>query len=230
MDVSADDKVSGLYWVKWEDRKLPATKSLAPSINVYGERTIKKNREEFRIWDPYRSKLAAAILKGLEHVPIRKGSRVLYLGASTGTTVSHVSDIVGPKGVIFAVEISHRVARELMMRVVAHRPNVIPIIEDARRPEGYKVVFKPIHVVYCDIAQPDQTEIAILNAKKFLGPNGNLLLVVKSRSIDVIRDPLEVVREEERKLRKEGFKVRQRIILDPYDKDHGMVHASMPST
>lgn len=227
MVVSADHKVKGLYWAELEDRIWPATKSLATGVNVYGERIIKVGEDEYRVWDPFRSKLAAALLKGLEDMPIMEGSRVLYLGASTGTTVSHVSDLVGPKGIVFAVEISHRVARELIMRVVKHRRNVIPIVEDARRPDRYRVVFKPIHVVYCDIAQPDQTEIAILNAKKFLGPEGSLLLVVKSRSIDVAREPLDVIEDEEKKLRRAGLKVKQRIVLDPFDKDHGMIHAKL---
>ncbi len=227
MAVSADDRVKGLYWAEFEDRTWPATKNLAPGVNVYGERVVKVGKDEYRVWDPFRSKLAAALLKGLRGMPIMEGSRVLYLGASTGTTVSHVSDLIGRKGLVFAVEISHRVARELMMRVVAHRKNVIPIVEDARRPERYRVVFKPIHVVYCDIAQPDQTEIAILNAKRLLNPNGSLLLVVKARSIDVAREPLEVIKDEEKKLRRAGFKVKQRIVLDPFDKDHGMIHATL---
>ena len=227
MAVSADDKVKGLYWAELEDRVWPATKSLAPGVNVYGERIIRVGKDEYRVWDPFRSKLAAALLNGLEDLPIMEGSRVLYLGASTGTTVSHVSDLVGPKGIVFAVEISHRVARELMMRVVKHRRNVVPIVEDARRPDRYRVVFKPIHAVYCDIAQPDQTEIAILNAKKFLGSEGSLLLVVKSRSIDVAREPLDVIKDEEKKLRRAGLKVKQRILLDPFDKDHGMIYAKL---
>ncbi len=227
--VSADEKIPGLYWVDLEDKRWPATRSLAPGVNVYGERVVVEGGVEYRVWDPYRSKLAAALIKGLQNMPIREGRRVLYLGASTGTTVSHVSDLIGKKGIVFAVEISHRVARELIMRVVSHRPNVIPIVEDARKPERYKVVFKPIHVVYCDVAQPDQTEIAILNSKKFLSPNGSLLLVVKSRSIDVAREPLDVIRDEERKLKKEGFKIVQRMTLEPFDKDHGMIHAILPS-
>ena len=42
---------------------------------------------------PFRSKLAAAILGGVENIWMKPGSKVLYLGAASGTTVSHVSDI-----------------------------------------------------------------------------------------------------------------------------------------
>lgn len=51
---------------------------------------------EYRAWNPFRSKLAAAILGGIDQIHIKPGAKVLYLGAASGTTVSHVSDIVGP--------------------------------------------------------------------------------------------------------------------------------------
>ena len=51
---------------------------------------------EYRVWNPFRSKLAAAILGGVDKIHIKPGSKVLYLGAASGTTVSHVADIVGP--------------------------------------------------------------------------------------------------------------------------------------
>ena len=90
-----------IYWATLEDgsRKL-GTKNLVPGNAVYGERLVRFSGYEYRLWDPYRSKLAAAILKGLEIVPICPNYRVLYLGAASGTTASHVSDIVGEDGQI----------------------------------------------------------------------------------------------------------------------------------
>jgi Fibrillarin len=63
---------------------------------------------EYRVWNPFRSKLAAAILAGVDNIHIRPGCKVLYLGAASGTSVSHVSDVVGPNGAVYAVEFSHR--------------------------------------------------------------------------------------------------------------------------
>lgn len=40
--------------------------------------------------------MAAAILGGIDDIHMKPGSKVLYLGAASGTTVSHVSDLVGP--------------------------------------------------------------------------------------------------------------------------------------
>ena len=133
-----------------------ATPNLVEGLTVYGEKLVKIDDEEYRIWDPFRSKLAAALKKGLRDFPIGFGDKILYLGASTGTTVSHVSDLVGNKGLVFAVEPAVRVARELIENVASRRKNVIPIMEDARRPESYFSIFGTVDLVYCDIAQYDQ--------------------------------------------------------------------------
>ena len=203
-----------------------ATPNLVRGLTVYGEKLVKLDDEEYRIWDPFRSKLAAAMRKGLRDFPLKYGDKVLYLGASTGTTVSHVSDLVGNKGLVFAVEPAVRVARELIENVASKRKNVIPIIQDARRPESYFSVFGNVDLVYCDIAQSDQTEIAIKNCNNFLKNEGILLIVIKTRSIDVTMSPHSVVVRESEKLRKNNFHINQTINLDPFDKDHALIHAT----
>lgn len=203
-----------------------ATPNLVRGLTVYGEKIVKLDDEEYRIWDPFRSKLAAAMRKGLRDFPLKYGDKVLYLGASTGTTVSHVSDLIGNKGLVFAVEPAVRVARELIENVASKRKNVIPIIQDARRPESYFSVFGNVDLVYCDIAQSDQTEIAIKNCNNFLKKEGILLIVIKTRSIDVTMSPHSVVVRESEKLRKNNFHINQTINLDPFDKDHALVHAT----
>lgn len=226
-DVGIEALADGIYKVIYEGRQHLATENLAKGISVYGEQLVRVNLQgreiELRSWDHFRSKLAAAILKGLRDTGMKQGSRVLYLGASTGTTVSHVSDIVGQGGLVFAVEVSQRVARELIEKVVKYRKNVVPIVEDARRPDSYGVVYGRIDVVYCDIAQPDQTDIAILNSKRFLAKDGKLLLVVKTRSIDVLKEPERVVKEEEEKLERNGFLIEQILSLEPFDRDHSFI-------
>lgn len=220
-------EVDRLKRVKINGEERLATLNLAEGIQVYNEKLIKLNGLEYRVWDPFRSKLAAALLKGLKELPIGENSKVLYLGASTGTTASHISDIIGNNGILFGVEFAPRVAREFIDRVVKHRKNVIPIIEDARKPDKYFSIFGKVDVVYCDLAQPDQTEIAILNCKRYLKSGGHLLLIVKARSIDVIKEPREIFKIEAEKLENEGFKINQIIKLDPFDKDHALIDAIM---
>ena len=211
-------------WVRVDGQKKLATENLVIGNQVYREKLVSKKGIEYRVWDPFRSKLAAAIMNGLEIFPFKEKSSVLYLGVSTGTTVSHVSDIVGPKGIVFGVEHASRVARDFLDRVASHRNNIIPILQDARQPQQYFSVYSKVDVVYVDIAQPDQTDIAISNCKMFLKDNGYLFLVIKTRSIDVTKAPKKIIESEKNKL-KNNFEIIQVIDLSPYDKDHAMVIA-----
>ena len=212
------------FWIKSEGEKKLATENLVPGNQVYKEKLIIKRGIEYRLWDAFRSKLAASIMNGLNDFPFENKTKVLYLGASTGTTVSHISDIVGPSGIVFAVEHASRVARDFLDRVVTYRKNIMPILQDARRPKEYFSVFGKVDVVYVDIAQPDQTQIAINNCEMFLKKGGYFFLVIKTRSIDVTKAPKKIIDEEIEKL-KEKFDVLQSIDLHPYDKDHAMVIA-----
>lgn len=214
-----------MVWLDIDGQRRTCTENLCTGVNVYGERLVKIKGVEYRVWDPFRSKLAAAIIKGLKYLPIKYGSKVLYLGASTGTTVSHISDIVGSGGLVFCVESAARVARELITRVAAYRPNVIPIVENARKPDAYFSVTGNVDVVYCDIAQPDQTEIAMANCRMYLKGEGCLMLVIKTRSIDVTKESKDVVNNEVARLQANNFDIRQVINLLPFDKDHAMASA-----
>ncbi len=218
-----EDK-QNIFWFQIDGEKKLATENLVPKNQVYNEKLVKIKGTEYRIWNPFRSKLAATIMNGLRDFPFMQKSSVLYLGVSTGTTISHISDIVGQNGIIFGVEHTSRVARDFLDRVASHRKNIIPIIQDARKPQEYFSVFKKVDVAYVDIAQPDQTDIAINNCKMYLKSNGYLFLVIKTRSIDVTKDPKKVVSNEIKKL-ESLFEVKQIINLHPYDKDHVIVIA-----
>ena len=223
-EKSLEEGNQRFFWIKSEGVNKLATENLVEGNQVYKEKLITKKRIQYRLWEPFRSKLAAAIMNGLETFPFQNKSSVLYLGVSTGTTISHISDIVGPSGIIFGVEHASRVARDFLDRVASYRKNIIPILQDARKPKEYFSVFGKVDVVYVDIAQPDQTEIAIANCKMYLKNNGYLFLVIKTRSIDVTKPPKQIIVEEIQKIKK-NFEVLQTIDLHPYDKDHAMVIA-----
>ena len=221
---SLEEDNQSFFWIKSEGQEKLATENMVPGNQVYKEKLIIKRNIEYRLWDPFRSKLAASIMNELDYFPFENKTKVLYLGASTGTTVSHISDIVGSNGIVFAVEHASRVARDFLDRVASFRSNIIPILQDARKPKEYFSVFGKVDVVYVDIAQPDQTKIAIDNCEMFLKKGGYFFLVIKTRSIDVTKDPKRIVTEEIEKL-KTKFEVLQSIDLHPYDKDHAMVIA-----
>jgi fibrillarin-like pre-rRNA processing protein len=226
-NVRPYDPFEGVYWATLEDgSKRLATKNLAPGISVYGESLIRSNASEFRTWDAYRSKLAAAILRNLSSLPIRPGKTVLYLGSASGTTAGHVSDIVTDAGRVYCVEFAQRSMRELIDTLCKHRPNVYPIMADARMPEKYRALVDRVDVIYSDVAQPEQAKILADNADLFLKPRGAVLIAIKARSVDVTMEPTDVFKQETGILRARRFTILQTVRLEPYEKDHALILAS----
>lgn len=159
MIVEPHDRFPGVYILRGKDDAL-LTKNMVPGESVYNEKRVSVDnpatgeKTEYRVWNPFRSKLAAAIVGGVENIFMQPGSKVLYLGAASGTTVSHVSDLVGPEGVVYAVEFSKRSGRDLV-NMAKKRPNIVPIIEDARHPQKYRMLINMVDTVFADVAQPD---------------------------------------------------------------------------
>lgn len=217
----------GIFQLTLEDgAKRLATKSFAPGHSVYGERLIRFEGAEYRVWDAFRSKLAGAILKGLKTVPVLPNDKILYLGAASGTTPSHISDIVGEDGHVYCVEFAQRSLRDLVTNVVAYRPNMSPFLADARMPKKYAMfITEKVDALYCDIAQPEQAKVLADNADVFLKSGGWIMHAVKSQSIDVTKPPAEVYEMEAKVLEKRGFHVAQVVDLEPYDIAHAMIVA-----
>ena len=196
-----------------------ATINLVSGVKVYGEELVKEKNVEYRIWDFWRSKPAAALKNGLKELPLQKGMSILYLGIANGTTSSHFSDIIGKEGLIYGVEISERPFRELLP-TAEKRGNVIPILANARKPEDYEdIVLGKVDLVYEDLASDDQVQILIRNCEKFLKPKGFVIIAIKSQSIDVTRPPKEIYKECLQELEKH-FEILDKVELDPYEKFH----------
>jgi fibrillarin-like pre-rRNA processing protein len=177
---------------------------------VYGERIL----QGCRVWDPYRSKLAAMYYLGTGP-ELEPDQVVLYLGAANGTTVSHVADYTVT---VYAVEYAPRPMQDLL-EVARRRKNIVPIMADATRPMEYAPLMESVDLVYQDVAQPEQVSIALKNSI-FLKPGGKLVLMLKTRSIDVSRSPPEVLAEAKEGLLAGGLRVEETIWLTPYHQDH----------
>ncbi len=137
-----------------------------------------------------------------------------------------MSDLVGPKGRVYCIEFAQRSFRELVNNVCQQRPNTTPILEDARFPGKYRNIVPQVDTVYSDVAQPDQGRIIADNLDVFLNKPGGFLLCVKSRSIDVTKDPSRVFDEQAKVLEQRGYKVAEMTRLDPYEMDHCMLAGS----
>ncbi|GAA5799755.1 fibrillarin [Helicostylum pulchrum] len=217
---------AGIFVARGKEDLL-VTKNLVPGEAVYGEKRISIDgpdgtKIEYRVWNPFRSKLAAAVLGGLDHIHIAPGKKVLYLGAASGTSVSHVADIVGPEGAVYAVEFSHRPGRDLI-NMAKKRTNVVPIIEDARHPQKYRMLVPMVDVIFADVAQPDQARIITLNAHHFLKNDGHIVISIKASCIDSTVDAATVFAREVKKLQEERIKPQEQLTLEPYERDHAVV-------
>lgn len=207
-------RVPGVY--ESDDRRL-LTRNLTPGFRVLDEDILRIDGEEYRSWNPQRSKLAAMLAKGARTMPIAPGARVLYLGAANGATPSYVSDIVGPDGWVYGVEFSVRAFRDLV-QVCERRPNMVPILADATRPEAYRRLVGPVDALFQDISQRNQGQIFVKNAAAYPAPYG--ILVVKARSVDVATDPRVVYENVVREVEAAGHKLVERFELGPFERDH----------
>ncbi|KAG0757836.1 hypothetical protein G6F57_010806 [Rhizopus arrhizus] len=217
---------AGIFVARGKEDLL-VTKNLVPGESVYGEKRIsidgpEGTKIEYRVWNPFRSKLAAAVLGGVDHIHIAPGKKVLYLGAASGTSVSHVADLVGPEGAVYAVEFSHRPGRDLI-NMAKKRTNVVPIIEDARHPQKYRMLVPMVDVIFADVAQPDQARIIALNAHNFLKNEGHIVISIKASCIDSTVDAATVFAREVKKLQEERIKPQEQLTLEPYERDHAVV-------
>ncbi|PWA93422.1 fibrillarin, S-adenosyl-L-methionine-dependent methyltransferase [Artemisia annua] len=234
----------GVFKAKKENgEKAYCTQNLVPGDSAYSERLFNAQNEdgvevEYRVWNPYRSLLAAVLCVKVDDIWMAPGSKVLYLGAASGITVSHVSDLVGPTGVVFAVESSRRSYADLFV-MSKKRTNLIPILGDARNPAKYetklddkykKMLDEKVDVIYCDVTQPDQVEILVSNASRFLKVGGHFLMLTKAVCIDpratVCIDPwtsipLDVVfSSEAMKLQAKRLKPIEQVTLEPFVEGH----------
>lgn len=206
---------------------------MVPGESVYGEKRISvetpaqgddalSQKTEYRVWNPFRSKLAAGVLGGLDHIHVNPGKKVLYLGAASGTSVSHVADVVGPEGTVYAVEFSHRSGRDLI-NMAKKRTNVIPIIEDARHPQKYRMLVGMVDTIFADVAQPDQARIVALNASHFLKDGGAAVISIKASCIDSTAVPEAVFAGEIKKMQEASLRPKEQVTLEPYERDHCIV-------
>jgi len=179
-------------------------------------------KTEYRVWNPFRSKICAAIVRGIGNIYMKTGAKVLYIGAASGTTVSHVADLVGPTGCVYAVEFSKRSGRDLV-NMAKKRTNVIPIIEDARHPQKYRMLMPMVDVIFADVAQPDQARILGLNAAYFVKNRGHFVISVKASCVDSTKAPELVYASEIEQLKEQKFRPVERLSLEPYERDHIVV-------
>ena len=221
VNIRKHPKFENIYISGNREKTRIYTKSLDYGKIVYGERLVDDGDDQYREWNPFRSKICATIVSRARNIYLNRNSKVLYLGAASGTTVSHISDILSGKGCVYAVEFSPRSLRQLVQNC-ADRSNVIPILGDANRPYEYaQFISGPVDVIIQDVAQPNQSEILIKNARRFLTPGkGRYIYAIKARSIDTAGEPQQIFVNEKQKLEENTLQTSDNVNISKYQEDH----------
>jgi len=224
MKKEKEQKLRELFEGVYSFNKKILTRNLTPKKRVYGEELIELREIEYRVWNPFRSKLAAAIINGLKELPLKEASNVLYLGIAEGTTASHISDVIGTEGMIAGIDVSAR-AMPKLIELSELRTNLLPILGDAAKPESYAGELKEIKfdLLYQDIAQKNQAGIFNENARAFMKKNSKGLIAIKAKSISQQLKEEKIFEQEKEKLREE-FNIIQSIPLEPFHSSHLMVY------
>jgi fibrillarin-like pre-rRNA processing protein len=194
------------------------TRNADPGRSVYGEERREFGGVEYRQFDPWRSKLAAYILRDGVPPGLERVRRVLYLGGAHGTTVSHLTDLL-PGVPIFVVEKSPTSFAALLALARA-RPTVLPILADAHLPERYRADVGPVDLIYQDVAQRDQAALFAENALACLRRGGEGLLMLKLRSVTQRRPVGELLRETRQLLAGQSLRVAATVDLAPFAREH----------
>ncbi len=211
-------KFENVFFIHKGGKRFLATRSMDKGFTVHGEEIVKESGVEYRLWEPFQSKLAAAIAKGLKELPIKKNANVLYLGAANGATASFVSDMV-EDGTVYCVEFSARAVQDLIF-VCEKKENMLPLLADARMPEKYRAdVDKEIDVIFEDVADKQQALILIENAKTFLKRGKFAMIAIKAKSISTVLNPKQIYSQIVSELMPH-FEVLEKIDLHPFEKDH----------
>ena len=217
-------KEDAIFWVTVRNEKKLATLSNMSTNQDYKENLVQTNGKRYSIWNPYMSKLAAAIINGMEIFPILKKTKILYLDPTTEKTVKHISNIVGINGKIFVVRDVMKNSKNFLEQIVKNRSNIFTIVPDKTNPARLTGMTETVDVIYIDIAEHNQTEIAIQNCKNHLRIGGFLMLIVPTKNIDFTSNPSKKNQEERKKLQT-SFDIIQEINLTDFFKEYSMVIA-----
>ncbi|KAL1806043.1 rRNA 2'-O-methyltransferase fibrillarin 1-like isoform X1 [Daucus carota subsp. sativus] len=182
-------RFEGVFKTKGKDNML-CTKNLVPGEALYGEELMRVQNEgditevEYRVWNPFRSKLSAAIMYGVTNIWIKPGSRVLYLGNVCGLTVSNLSDLVGSDGMVYVVGYIDDV-----VGMAGTRPNVVTIIEKFWNHGNYRMLVSTVDVIFAEYDRHldeyvAETLFMVNNVRFYLRAGGHYMISTRANNLN----------------------------------------------
>ncbi len=171
---------NNIIWTTYDNSLRLTTKNLVKGFKFKNEKLIYRDQNELRLWKPYRSKLAAGIINGLEIIPLSEDSRILYFGIKNGITLNHMSDIVGQNGKIFAISEQIDYSLKNLSKI---KENII-LLEQDKSKNFERLITEKVDLLFVDLPETNYSEI-IINFKKFLHDSGFLIFIFRTKDARV---------------------------------------------
>ena len=233
-------KETRIFQIQIGDKEQLATKNIVEGTKTHKEKIVIVNDEEFLEWNPYKSKLAAAIRNGLQILPIIKNSKVVCINPLEESTILHISNIVGSKGSVFVIDVDKN-KKSFLNKLVDTHKNIIPIYDTVDELSSSSSITGKVDALYVDIPESEQIETIVEKYGSLLKNEGFLMLIAKKDDNAIIendiagwmaeqRAGLNKIREITTKL-KSQFEIIQEINLginyamEPYHKFYTFILA-----
>ena len=233
-------KEARIFQIQIGNEEQLATKNMVKGTKTRKEKIVIVNNEEFLEWNPYKSKLAAAIRNGLQILPIIKNSKVVCINLLEESTMLHISNIVGSGGSVFVIDVNKN-KKSFLNKLVNTHKNIIPIYDKVDELSFSSSITGKVDALYVDLPESEQIEQIVRNYGSLLKNEGFLMLVAKKDSDAILendivgwmaeqRAGLNKIREITAKL-KSQFEIIQEINLginyamEPYHKLHAFILA-----
>ena len=228
-----------IFQIQIGDKEQLATKNIVEGTKTHKEKIVIVNDEEFLEWNPYKSKLAAAIRNGLQILPIIKNSKVVCINLLEESTMLHISNIVGSGGSVFVIDVNKN-KKSFLNKLVDTHKNIIPIYDAADELSFSSSITGKVDALYVDLPESEQIEQIVEKYGSLLKNEGFLMLVTKKDDAILENDiagwmaeqraGFDKIREITTKL-KSQFEIIQEInlgvnyVMEPYHRLHAFILA-----
>ena len=182
-------KETRIFQIQIGDKEQLATKNIVEGTKTHKEKIVIVNDEEFLEWNPYKSKLAAAIRNGLQILPIIKNSKVVCINPLEESTILHISNIVGSKGSVFVIDVDKN-KKSFLNKLVNTHKNIIPIYDTVDELSFSSSITGKVDALYVDIPESEQIETIVEKYGSLLKNEGFLMLIAKKDDNAIIENDI----------------------------------------
>ena len=182
-------KETRIFQIQIGNEEQLATKNIVKGTKTRKEKIVIVNNEEFLEWNPYKSKLAAAIRSGLQILPIIKNSKVVCINLPEESTILHISNIVGSDGSVFVIDVNKN-KKSFLNKLVNTHKNIIPIYDTVDELSFSSSITGKVDALYVDIPESEQIETIVEKYGSLLKNEGFLMLIAKKDDNAIIENDI----------------------------------------